>query len=437
MSKVLFHVTNIPTFSTSIGYIYEIARQHRVVLLTEKIDDSVVRILSDKSVFPGLEQITVFESAFGGNIFTKNYRLHTILKKTIKSFQPDIVFAPSDMWPAEMYLLRLAKRMGSATVALQSGFKIAEQKQLFRRSYLVNAYNRAPGFLPLSMRIMLVKLKKWAGYALYHCMFPFFVGERPFLGKTSFLFWNESSGKRDADYVAVFSKRDRSICVQDGISAEKIIVLGHPLEHKETRNFLGKMYFSDDNMVMNSKIVTIMWSAERTGLKRQDNSFISENQMDTNSQRMVHLIAEKLQGWRIFIKPYPFRFGAKTALEIQEFLMPVPQNISVVDPSEPAEKYIGMSNVIIGIPPASTTLFTASKKYPEKIILSINLNDELLGDSYKDFEGIEYIDTEEKLIEILDSIREETYTKQQAPLAQFDFDNAAELVNYIYAKRIS
>ena len=127
----------------------------------------------------------------------------------------------------------------------------------------------------------------------------------------------------------------------------------------------------------------------------------------------------------------------KETSAVRKFLGEVPKNVSVVNPSEPADKYIEMSKVIVGMPLPSTTLFTAQKQYPHKIILSLNINHEFLGDSYKDFEGIDYIDTEEKFISVLDSIREGTYRKKQALSLSFDFASAKELIDYLYEKRIS
>ena len=149
MSKVLFHSTNPLTFrSTFIGYIYEVAQQHQVVLLTEKIDDHTMEVLGNKSIFPGLEQIIFFESHFHGNIVAKNYRLHKIIKETVQSFKPDIVVAHSDTWPTEMYAMRRAKQEGAITLAMQAGFRIAEQEKLFRWSCLMNVHNKMLWILP-------------------------------------------------------------------------------------------------------------------------------------------------------------------------------------------------------------------------------------------------------------------------------------------------
>ena len=109
--KVLFQST-IPILfrATSIGYLYEIAQKHRVVLMAEEIDSYTRKILCDKSLFPGLEKIIFFEPPFYGDIFRKNYRLCQKSKRVVQDYKPDIVITPEDIWPMGLYLLRFAKK---------------------------------------------------------------------------------------------------------------------------------------------------------------------------------------------------------------------------------------------------------------------------------------------------------------------------------------
>jgi hypothetical protein len=442
--RILFQSMNPQLFrATFIGYLYEIAQKHQVVLLTGEIDSYTKRILGDKNLFPGLEKIIFFESAFNGDVFRKNYRLCRKLKMTVQDYSPDIVITHTDIWPADMYLLRFAKKAGAITVAIQAGFKIAGERKLYLWSCLMNSYIKMPRFLSFPVRLFLVKIKKYIGHFFYYWILPFMAGEMPFLGKTSFIFWDECSGLRDADYSAIFSKRDYDLCVKEGVNPEKLFVLGHPLEHKSTKNFFEKVYFSKNKEKPsqtrqcggneaggeNLKTLTIMWPDEKIGFKNGDYSLISEKEMRENRVKIVKLISEKLADWKIFIKPHP---AVKNVLKIKEFLGPISDNVSIVDPSEPADKYIEMSSVVVGTPPPSTTLFTASLQCPDKIILSLDLAREFLGDCYRDFNGIEYIDIEEKLINILDLIRDDKYHKKHSVGSYSDFSDANKLLDYIY-----
>ena len=434
MAKVLLQSTNLRMFrATFVGYLYEIAQKHEVVVLADGIDGETRKSLENTAMFPGLKNIVAFESPFGGDIFRKNFTMYKTIKSTIRAYKPDVVIAPSDMWLAEMYLFRLAKRMGAVTLALQSGFKIGEQKKLLLRSYL-DSYGKMPGVLPLLARKFLARARKYAGYLVYHWVFPLAVGERPFAGMVSFIFWHESAGKRDADYSAVFSKRDRDLSLKDGVRPEKLFLIGHPLEHEAARKFFEKAYSAQGKAKESSKILTIMWPEEKFGLRDQDYLMIPQQDIWKRRVFIVKLISEKLADWKIFIKPHP---AEKEVAQIKESLERISANISVVNPLEPADKYIEISQCIVGISLPSTTLFTAQKQYPGKIILSLNLDNEFLGDSYKDFEGIEYIDTEEKLDQAIHAIGKGTYRKEGENTETFDFGSASELVNYVYAKRIS
>src|SRR3990167_6719899 len=189
--KVLFQATNHSTFrSTLVGYLYEIAQKHRVVLFVEEIDSFTKKILGDKNLFPGLEKIIFFSPPFRGDILRKNYYLNKMSKKLIKDYKPDIVITPEDIWPMSLYLLKFAKKKGILTFALQDGFRIAESKKLYLWSCLTNSHLRTPDFLPLYLRMLLVKMKKYFGHFMYYWILPVSVGKMPFWGKTSFAFWD-------------------------------------------------------------------------------------------------------------------------------------------------------------------------------------------------------------------------------------------------------
>ena len=79
-----------------------------------------------------------------------------------------------------------------------------------------------------------------------------------------------------------------------------------------------------------------------------------------------------------------------------------------------------------------------SKGLPDKNIkeLSLDLQHQLLGDYYKDFEGIEYIDTEQKLINILKLISKNEYQKESKTKPGSDgFSNSIELIEYLFCKK--
>jgi len=430
--KVLFQATNPMLFRTTlIGNLYEISQVYPVVLLIGKVDSETEKVLYNKKLFPKLQKIIFSEEPFCGKILVKNHRLYKTIKKVVENYKPDIVISDVDTYPGSLYLMRFAKKIGAVTIAIQSGFQVTDGENLCLWSCLMNSYLKMPNFLPFSVRLFFVKLKKHLGHFFYYWLLPLTVGEMPFRGKTSFVFWKISAGLRDADYSIVFSKREYDLCVKDGVPAEKIFILSHSLKRKAAKIFFEKVYLSKNRAKVDIKTLTLMWPSGEIALKSNNYSLISEKEMQKNRIEIVALITNILKEWRIFIKPHPL---VRSTKEIKETFEPISDCVTVVEPSEPADKYIEMSNVIVGIAQASTTLFTASLQCPEKIILSLDLNQEFLGDSYKDFNGIEYIDSEKKLLDTLRLIRDNKYCKEYKRQSESDFPNTIEMLNSLYKK---
>ncbi len=430
--KVLFQATNSMLFRTTlIGNLYEISQVYPTVLLIGKIDPETKKLLYNKKLFPKLQKIVFIEEPFYGKILIKNSRLHRTIKKVVKSYKPDIVISDVDTYPGSLYLMRFAKKIGAVTIAIQSGFQVTDGENLCLWSCLMNSYLKMPNFLPFSVRLFFVKLKKHLGHFFYYWLLPLTVGETPFKGKTSFVFWKISAGLRDADYSIVFSKREYNLCIKDGVPAEKVFTLSHPLERKNTKKFFEKVYFSKNNPKIDTKFLTLMWPSEKIGFKQNSYSLISKQEIEKTRIEIVTLITKILDEWKIFIKPHPL---VQSTTEIKKTFEPISDCVTVVEPSEPADKYIEISDVIVGLSPASTTLFTASLQSPEKIILSLDLNQEFLGDSYKDFNGIEYINSKEKFLNTLRLICDNKYYKKYKIQSESDFPNTIEMLNSLYEK---
>ena len=235
------------------------------------------------------------------------------------------------------------------------------------------------------------------------------VGEKPFFGKSSYILRKGSSGMRDADYYIVFSKRDYNIYAAGGIPAEKLRIISHPLSRN--RKFFEKIYFKNYKKNKAKKIITVITPTDiEFGFRRNDFSLIPQKVREENWIETIKLIDKTLFGWKIFIKPHP---DTKNIGEIIKLFESVSKKVKVVSPLEPADKYVEMGDIIIGLPlSVSTVLFTATLQCPEKPIISLDFHQEVLGDFYKNFEGIEYINTEKKLTDTLEKIRDNRYQKE-------------------------
>ena len=443
IKKILFY-TSIPRGfrTTLIWHLYEISQKYPVILLSEELDSETEKILNNKKLFPKLEEIIPVRQFTGPkmNLFAKNRYLYKLAKDVIEKYHPDIVMPLSDTHSLfGLYLFRFAKRIKALKITIQATLEIGTKKT---GPYvdLTNAYIRFPSFLPLWFRLFLVKCRKYFGHFLFYWILPLTVGEKPFFGKSSCILRKGNSGMRDADYQIVFSKRDYNIYLNDGVPAEKLYILAHPLNRKP-RELFNKIYLNKlKRYKKNERIVTLMLPEATIGFKRENCSLISKEEREKAWFAIVKLIKQVLPRWKIYIKPHP---DTKNFDKIKESFESISENIEVVNPQEPADEYIEMGDVIVGLPlSASTTLFTASLQCPEKPIVALDLHHELLGDIYKDFEGIEYIDEERKLIGILNLISKNSYLKKynynkesKKELKEKEFINTPTMLKYLFQKK--
>jgi len=437
IKKILFY-TSIPrSFRTTlIGHLYEIAQLYPVVLLSEKLDSETEAALNNKELFPRLQAIVpAFQyTRWHTNFFTKNRELYNIAKKSIERYKPDIVITANDTFPFEMYLMRCAKRKGALTILLQGGIHAAdiEQEKIWLR--LMSVYSETSPFFPVWYTVLIGKIRKYIGHFLYYWIAPLLVGEAPFRGKSSFVLWRKLQSLRDADYQVAFSEREYDMYVQGGAKKEELYILSHPLARKG-KTIFEKIYMpSLQKEKKGTPIATFLFPVEEIGFRKADLSLISKEEMQKSRKEIVQLMSKILGGWRIIIKPHP---AVRDGKEISKILEPISDQIIVVDPSDPVDSYIEMSEVIVGIPPPSTALFTASLQCPAKPILSLDLWHELMGDTFKDFKGIEYVDTEKQLVSVLRSIKDHTYQKKREEKPeQKGFASAVELIEHlVYEKR--
>ncbi len=372
------------------------------------------------------------------NLLSKNIYLYKLAKSVIKQYHPDIVMSASDMHSLfELYLMRFAKGINALKITIQP-FNVVNSVIGAKRVDLINTYLRFSSFLPFRLRFFLVKCRKYFGHFLYYWILPLIVGEKPFLGKSSYILRRGQSGMRDADYQIVFSKRYYDIYLKDGVPAEKLYILSHPLARK-TREFFEKVYFNKTSKYRKeNNIAALMLPSNKPGFRKKSYSLISKEEREKNWLETIKLISKIFLGWKIYIKPHP---DTKNINKIKESLELISKNVKVVNPQESADKYIEIADVIVGLPlSASTTLFTASLQCPEKPIISLDFHQELLGDYYQDFEGIEYIDSKEKLINVLESIRDNKYQKEyqknkEKKIKGKEFSNTVELLEYLFNKK--
>jgi len=411
--KILFFSCTARAFRTTlVGHLYEITKNFPVVLLSEKLDEETEKIIQDKNKFPKLEkivQVDVINSSKLELFSRRNRNFYKLAKQIFEQEKPDIVITSSDTHSLfEIYLNRLGKRYGAINVVLEATCQVTDIKKLAKWFDLSNAYLRFPSFLPMNLKILLVGFRKFFGHFLYYWIFPLTIGEKPFWGKASHILRIGNSGMRDSDYQLVFSKRDYNIHLKDGVFAKKLYILPHPLE-TNTRDFLKNNFINKTDNYVNKKFILLVLPDIEIGFKDNGYSLIPKNQRIDEWVDICDLVAKTFPEHDILLKPHPNTDPFIKDLE-DSLLKLNNERIKIVDGQNPVDKYIETSDMIIGLPVSiSTTLFTAHIQCPDKRIISINFDEELLGNHYKDFEGIEYIDDKKKFIQRLHEIKEQGF----------------------------
>lgn len=437
--KVLFYTSILRSFrSTLIGYLYEISQTYPVVLLSEELDQHTQKIIKNKKLFPKLEKIVQVrqygrEKTNPLNLIARHRYFSKLAENLILENKPDIVFATgADIFAS--YLRRFAKKVNAITVAGTGPFFISRPEAIKTFRDLLSAYTRFPAFLPKSIKILCSKLRRYSAHFFYYYISPTLAGQKPFFKEPSMIL-QDVGNIRGADYYFVFLKTDYDVLVKNNrASAKKVFILAHPLQGRG-KEVLEKLYFSQarNKYKNNGKILTVMWPEIQIGFRKSNFALIFKEEIRENRIKTVSLITQILKRWKIFIKPHPMVKDIPGQLqEIARDLEPISNQIKVTDPSDSAEEYIERSDVIVGIPPASYSIFTASLQCPRKPILSLDLNQEFLGDAYKNLDGVEYIDNEKKLIHILELIRNGKYRKKIKTKSKTEgFTSAAKALEWI------
>jgi hypothetical protein len=211
--------------------------------------------------------------------------------------------------------------------------------------------------------------------------------------------------------------------------------LSHPLS-RESREFFEKVYFNKlKKHEKNGKyLILLMPNETDLGVDKNNRLIVSREDREKNYLEIVKLINNIMPDWKVYVKPHP---DTKNFEKIRENFKLISNNIEVVNPRDSVDKYIQIGNVIIGLPPsASTALFVAFLQCPEKPIISLDFFHELFGDTYKNFEGIEYIDTIEDFVSILEKIKNNCYQKtiqtKRKTKEDKEFSSTVEMIEFLF-----
>jgi hypothetical protein len=411
IGKVLFYTNTARAFrSTLIGHLYEIANAFPVVLLSEELDSHTENLLRRRNLFPKLKDIIPVRQFSDSmeNAISRNRRLYRSALQSVEHHVPDVVISSSDMHSLfEMYLLRTAKKNGALTVCIQPTF-MDSSARTSKWVDMVNMHTRVPSFVPDFLRPSLIRIRKYAGHFLYHWLYPLSIPAAPLPGKSSYVLRRGNCAMRDGDFYVVFSRRDYEICVQDGVLPERLCILRHPLQRPMREFFREHLACPAAGKINASgKMVTLLLPEDDIAFRASDFSVISTAERWTLRKDIVGLVSEILKDWKIFIKPHPNISGFD---QIRKEVEAISGRIEFVPPADSVDPYLEASDLVVELPrSASTATFSASLVSPPKPVFSLDFDHEYLGDCFKDFSGIDYIEDRADFIRRLASVRDGDY----------------------------
>ena len=102
-----------------IGYLYDLTQKHRVILLSEKLDEESELILKNRKLFPYLEEIVTVDQ-YGmqsGNILSRHIFFSRLAQKIVAHYKPSMVFVSGHNL-FEIYLLHIRHRLDIHELAI-------------------------------------------------------------------------------------------------------------------------------------------------------------------------------------------------------------------------------------------------------------------------------------------------------------------------------
>ncbi len=412
--KTILFYTDIPrSFRTTyIGYLFELTQAHSVVLLCEELDEYTDEILQDKTLFPKLHKIIpIYEhTKINMSLFRKHKYFAKLAQSIIKKYAPYIIFS-TDYTVFGSYLRRYAHKYGIITLAaIGPAFEDSIENADYRA--LLSGYRRIRTSLPLQLKLWYGRIRRIIAHSVYYHLFPIMAGHYPFIGTPSCIYEDDRRFNKGADYYIVFSKihYNRLICY--GIHAKKLLLLAHPLDGPG-RSLFEKTYLTKaqkSRVSLARKTLIFMWPEPKVSFTKKPYRLIPKEKMVAYRISLLKIIANALPAWRIILKPHPIMLADPDCIKkLRISMQSISHIINIVNPAIPAEYFIELCDAIVNVPPPSTTTFTSTLQCKNKPILFINLHNEILGDSYSNFQGVKYITNEQTLVHTLESINNGTY----------------------------
>lgn len=406
-APILFYTDLKRTFRTTlIGYLYQVCRYRRVVLLTEELDEETEHLLSDSTLFPGLVgRIRVGQYAPGvDGLVARHRRMSRLAREIVDTWQPSAVFA-AGVNLFEHYLRRYAKqRCGAVTIGCIGLLLVRQAGEVPLLLDLHGADTRLPAWIPRRMRLALIRTRRWLAQFAYYVVFPLVAGRCPFFGVNG-IYRLDYTRLGNMDVSFVFTRDNQEMLLRDGAPADRVLVIPHPMKPGAADPVWRAYGIEIIKANEHSHILTCFMDIERQwGFLRDNLKPISDDVLYDSRIEVVKALVAALPGWEIRIKPHPMSAASPLYESVSRAIQAISATITWIPPDDPVDRSIEASSAVMGFPPASTAIYSAIMLRPSIPALMADINGELRGDAFIGMAGVVTVKTYQELVSRLSEL---------------------------------
>jgi hypothetical protein len=408
--RILLYPHSARAFSsTLIGHLYELAQQYAVVLLAEPLPQPYLDLLARRDLFPGLERVEIVHGLGFTlrDLLANNRRWQRMAEEAIVSFTPDLVVTENDMSALfDMYLLRAAKRRGIRRLTIQGMGQFQDRRfRRFARLMAIHVDGQLPSSGVASLRAARFHAKKELGHLLVHYALPLAAGQGPLGGRSSYVRHTGAPGMRDSQLHLVLSAQQYGTFVDSGVAPRRLGILAHPLERVPPEAFFPETpTFSGDR-----KRALVLLGPLSLGFDRETSELISRERRRATRLAALRQLKATLPGWEIVLKAHP-DFGPRE--QVRRYVQRLGPGTVIVDPRWLVEPLLPACDLVIDLPPATTSTLVTAASDPRHIpVMAADLDHDLLGDQYCGWPGINYVNDCSALERTLQQIASGTYSR--------------------------
>ena len=421
--------------SNYIGFLYQISSRYNVILLIEQLDSVILKKILDKKKFPRIIEIIEVNqwNSEGNSVFTRHFRMSKLSKKLILKYNPEIIFAAgANIF--EHYLRRHGRKYcNSLSISCTNILMYKNQSDVLLLLELQEA-NLKYYLIPVRFGRILSRLRRKLLHLIYYIIFPILVLEFPFM-KVNGIYEIDDTKFANLDFIIVFTKKNRDMLLKyNNIEhSEKLKIISHPFIDDHIYNDIYPIHTDSINIDINKKYILILLHIEEKFSYKRLNLKLIDDDLEKfiSLSKSIKCILNNLQDYLILVKPHPMSIYSPIYNNTINKILSISDMINIIDPKSILEEYVTISDVLIFFPPASSAIFTTICRYPNKIIIYLDLHKELRGDSCLQFNSVYTVNSLEELSELLFKIKNNTLPVIELTTEFIDYSTINDFIESI------